>query len=642
MAWNDSLDQDSSAYKFASSESRRIRVVAGPGTGKSFALKRRVARLLEEGEVPERILTVTLTRTAAQDLRNEIKNLCVHGSEKVVATTLHSLCLNILGREDVTQYLGRVPRPLMDFEESLLLHDIVQSKSIKEKKILLNGFGAAWARTQAEDAGFAKNDLEIDFQRQMINWLLFHQSMLFEEMVFETFRYLRDNPHSQEYNRFSHILVDEYQDFNKAEQLIIDFLSQNSRLVAIGDDDQSIYSFRHAYPEGIRKFPTVHHDCENINFDCCMRCPKSVVHMASSLISYNSNRTLGDLKEYMPNPEGKVEILQFSTQEQEIKGLSKLIQDDINSGLIKPEDILVLVPSRHIGREFTEQLNTLGIESRSYFKESAIDAMNLRYNFEIYKLLIYPGDHVALRYLLGHGDNKFRSAAYSKLRFKIIDEGLDIFDFLENTNPDDEKEKQIKNMIKRYQIIKFDLNEAKNSLNEDRNNIVSVLMRDVVDGSEYFKLILQEAIDDTNPELEDKFWLKELHALIVEKLNPIEKTFDQEHVRVMSLHSSKGLSAKYVVVMSAVNGLIPRIDKTQSIPEQIEEGRRLFYVAITRCKGKMDDYHGKLIISTFSSISTAYAKQCGIKYGGKGYRTLTTTSRYIENLGKTAPAVIKK
>ena len=642
MAWNDDLDQNSPAYRFASSQSRRIRVVAGPGTGKSFALKRRVAKLLEEGGVPEKILAVTLTRIAAQDLRKEIDNLGVCGSDDVVATTLHGLCLKILGREDVIKFLGRVPRPLMDFEKRMLLHDIVPNKKVKDKEKLLSYFGAAWAKTPTEEAGFARSDIEKEFQRQMLSWMLFHRSMLFEEMVFETFRYLHDNPHSPEYDWFDHVLVDEYQDLNKAEQTIIDLLSQNSTLAVIGDDDQSIYSFRHAYPEGIRGFPNVHPNCEEIDFDHCMRCPKQVVSMASSLISHNPNRTLGDLKEHAINPNGHVEIFQYSTQEQEVKDLSEMIRDDIKNGQINPEDILILSPSRHIGREITDALNSFGVDSRSYFKESALDPKELQYNFEIFKLLIRPRDRVALRYLLGSGDATFRSVAYRKLMNKVNGDGTDIFDFLENTLPDDEKDTQIRNMILRCRNIKSELDAARDLLVEDRQNIVSILMKNAPDEkSDYFELILQEAIDEADPKLEDAAWLEELHSIIVEKLKPIENTFDKKHVRVMSLYSSKGLSAKYVVIMSAVNGLIPFIDKTKSVPEQMEEGRRLFYVAITRCKGKANGYHGKLIISTFSSMSTGYANQHGISHGS-WHRTNTATSRYIQDLGETAPKVVKK
>ena len=96
MSWENGLDRESSAYRFAADNSKVIRVVAGPGTGKSFGLRRRIARLLEEGQDPAKILAVTFTRTAAQDLKKEIQAIGIEGVDKVLATTLHSFCLGLL------------------------------------------------------------------------------------------------------------------------------------------------------------------------------------------------------------------------------------------------------------------------------------------------------------------------------------------------------------------------------------------------------------------------------------------------------------------------------------------------------------------------------------------------------------------
>src|ERR1043165_4160417 len=111
LAWNDNLDPESEAFSIASSENERIRVVAGPGTGKSFAMKRRVARLLETGVDPSSILPVTFTRVAAEDLHRELVAMDTLGADQLKATTLHSLALRILARNHVLDTTGRTPRP---------------------------------------------------------------------------------------------------------------------------------------------------------------------------------------------------------------------------------------------------------------------------------------------------------------------------------------------------------------------------------------------------------------------------------------------------------------------------------------------------------------------------------------------------
>ena len=116
MSWSDGIGVDSPAYVIAASQNARIRVVAGPGTGKSFAMKLRVARLLEEGIEPTKMLPVTFTRVAAEDLHRELVGMNVQGCDQLKGTTLHSLSLRMLMRNHVLTATGRVPRPLNDFE----------------------------------------------------------------------------------------------------------------------------------------------------------------------------------------------------------------------------------------------------------------------------------------------------------------------------------------------------------------------------------------------------------------------------------------------------------------------------------------------------------------------------------------------
>lgn len=198
MAWNDDLDPESPAYGIAEDKSARIRVVAGPGTGKSFALKRRVARLLEEGVRPKRILPVTFTRVAAEDLHRELVSLGIEGSENLHGRTLHSLGLSILRRSHVLESTGRVPRPLNQFEIEPLLCDlptIFGGKRDRGKR--MRAYEAAWARLQHEEPGFAQDDLDVDFEQQIVNWLIFHEAMLIGEIIPEVYRYLRDNPKAE-------------------------------------------------------------------------------------------------------------------------------------------------------------------------------------------------------------------------------------------------------------------------------------------------------------------------------------------------------------------------------------------------------------------------------------------------------------
>lgn len=291
MAWDTNLDPQSPAYQIAADNSRYIRVLAGPGTGKSFALKRRVARLLEGGVAPTRILPVTFTKVAAEDLHRELINMGVPGCEQIRGSTLHSLGMRVLSIQNVLAVTGRVARPLNRFEMEPLLYDLPNSfgkKRAREKRI--RAYEAAWARLQHDQPGFAQAAADVDFQNVLVAWLLFHKGMLIGEIIPELYRYLRNNPAAPERSLYDHVLVDEYQDLNKAEQAVVDLLSTNAALCVVGDDDQSLYSFKHAHPEGIRRFPQTHLDCAEHALLDCYRCPTGVVAIANALIGHNVDR----------------------------------------------------------------------------------------------------------------------------------------------------------------------------------------------------------------------------------------------------------------------------------------------------------------------------------------------------------------
>jgi DNA helicase-2/ATP-dependent DNA helicase PcrA len=159
MAWDEGLDKNGVAFKIASATDQRIRVIAGPGTGKSYAMKRRVARLLEEGVPAKRVLAVTFTRVAAEDLHRELQKLSVPGCDSLEGQTLHSLAMRILARQHVLQSVGRTPRPLNNFEQKAMFSDIAPLTGGKKKcRAHVEAYEAAWAQSQGDQPGFPKTE----------------------------------------------------------------------------------------------------------------------------------------------------------------------------------------------------------------------------------------------------------------------------------------------------------------------------------------------------------------------------------------------------------------------------------------------------------------------------------------------------
>lgn len=186
-------------------------------------MKRRVARLLENGQDPSRVLAVTFTRNAAADLIDDLHGLDVPGCEKVQACTLHSFCFSLLQRQDVFTHLGRVPRPLvtfpkagsLQFEASPMLADLIERNPAfggkRDCTKRIRAFEAAWARLQSETPGGPGNEIDRQFQYGLIDWMRLHKAMLIGEIVPLAVRFLHDNPASNVLSTFDHIIVDEYQ-----------------------------------------------------------------------------------------------------------------------------------------------------------------------------------------------------------------------------------------------------------------------------------------------------------------------------------------------------------------------------------------------------------------------------------------------
>jgi ATP-dependent DNA helicase UvrD/PcrA len=277
--WNEGLEGP--AVDVAGAPETTLRVDAGPGSGKTFALMRRACRLLEEGVDPRRVMAATFTRTSATDLKKALRALGVDGADSIRAVTLHGYSFGLLKRDDVFGWTQRHPRALLDFEQRFLLEDLVDPRfgGIRLKEERLHAFFADWARLQSEVPGWPDDPVDQAFHQALLAWLRFHRAMLIGELISLASAYLRNNPLTE----LDHVLVDEYQDLNRAEQQLVDLVAAGAALAVVGDEDQSIYAFRNAHPEGMQDFRNTHPGTRDIELLMCRRCPPNIVAMANSL-----------------------------------------------------------------------------------------------------------------------------------------------------------------------------------------------------------------------------------------------------------------------------------------------------------------------------------------------------------------------
>jgi DNA helicase-2/ATP-dependent DNA helicase PcrA len=635
MPWNDELDPQSPAYGIAAAAARFVRVVAGPGTGKSFALKRRVARLLEEGGNPQRILPVTFTNVAAEDLQREMLLVGVPGCEEIRGSTLHSLCMRILSHQNVLEAISRVPRPLNRFEMEPLLYDLPNSfgnKRARAKRI--RAYEAAWARLQHETPGHAQSAQDQAFEVALIGWLRFHRGMLIGEIIPYVYRYLRDNPAAPERALFDHILVDEYQDLNKAEQGVIDLLGADAEVCIVGDDDQSLYSFKHAYPAGIREYNATHQPIEDHAVLECRRCPTRIVEMANALISHNVDREPRHLVPRAANGHGEVSILQYDTLETEAVRIAEQVDDLINNRGYRPQDILILAQRRSVGNPIHDALTGRNIPSKSYYQEGLIDNAVAQERLAILKLFIDSGDRIALRWLLGYGSNDFRKNAYARLRTYCEQNGVEPWDALAQLAAGNFRIPYTQPLVDRYRSISGELESLRR--HTALTDFTPAWLQNQVDENDPFHiLVLDLALSVETPD--------DLLDAVIQAVSQPDIPPDVTEVRIMSLHKSKGLSSPVVIIAGCVEGLLPTANDPDLTAAEnaaaLEEQRRLFFVGLTRVKADpANNRPGVLILTSSRSMSLADAMQSGIRPARVVYgRANVHASRFIQELGPTAP-----
>lgn len=635
MSWSEGLS--GTPLEIARTPDTPLRVMAGPGTGKTFALMRRVARLLEQGEDPQRILVCTFTRNAANDLQQELAALDVPGAQRVKAGTLHAYCFGMLAREDVLTLTGRVPRPLLQFEQRFLEEDLKGGNfgGLRDVRERLEAFNAAWARLQSEDPGWPRNPVDQRFHAELLDWLKFHQAMLVGEIVPEALRYLRDNPASPDRNAFDHVLVDEYQDLNRAEQETLDLLAGEGAMTVVGDEDQSIYSFKYAHPEGVATFDRTHPGTHDEGLEQCRRCPKLIVRMANHLIRKNRGRTPRRLQAQDSNPQGEVYVVQWQNMAAEANGIAQFVEQRIATGSVSAGKILVLSPRRQFGYEIRDALTNLGTPAHSFFHEEALEGnpkhvheSEAQQSFSLLTLLSNPNDRVALRCLCGFGVSTLASSPWARLRTHCADTDETPYEALERIASGHASLPYTSRLVTQFSELKRRVDELQDLMGQD---LTDELFPDNASWAEPFRELaggIEEA--DYEPQ--------ELRDVIRVGVTQPELPTDVDYVRIMSLHKAKGLTADLVIVVGCLQGLMPFVKTGLSRSQQLsalQEQRRLFYVAVTRTRQT-------LVLSSVASLPRDLAYQMGARvHRGNATHARTIASQFLGELGPARPEAVR-
>ncbi len=630
--WGDSLEGQ--AKEIVESESPRLCVQAGPGTGKSFCMTRRLLRLIQQKRVqPHQILAVTFTRTAATDLRKALEGTLGEKYRSFRASTLHSLCFNIVEEQRFLEVRQRNPRFLLtvtkagclNFEAAPMLSDLkaenADYKGAREQSKQIKEYEAMWAKQQADPLGTPGDGLVAAYGTSLLNWLKFHKGMLVGELVKEAYEFMSAEPDSLWRKKFKAILVDEYQDLNKLDQSLIDLLCQEADTIAsvVGDLDQSIYSFRCAHPEGLQEY-AAKDGVEARTMEKSRRCPTTHLSAAQNLIAQNTKKAT-EYPTALPDAKaGEISVRRWADRETEVAGVVSFVQHCIAQG-VEAGEILVMVPSRVIGKDIRRALNTAGVEAQSYFAEEQLEDEGAQKAFTLLTLLANKNDRISLRTWLGAWSTNHRSGSYKKLRDYCEANNVELWSTLEAVSKGELQIAGITALTTSFTLLLTELDKLKDLKGTP---LLDAIFPEDAEWAEDIRVLAADSLTDETT-------ATELHETLVDSITQPVMPTEVSHVRVMSLHKSKGLTARASVIAGAVEGLIPRpydADKSfLTASDHTEEQRRLFYVAMTRSTEYM------LICSpVLVDLQFAYGYQLPGARQGAQYRT--TVSSFVTSLGQ--------
>lgn len=594
-----------------------VLVIAGAGSGKTRVLTYRIAYLLKRGIKPNNILALTFTNKAAGEMKERIARLAGTETARYLwMGTFHSIFARILRQEG--EKLG--------YQQNFTIYDANDSKSLVraiikdmqlDDKVYKPGAIASrissaknnliTASSYAADSGYAEADksnkipLFAEIYRTYQERCFRSNAMDFDDLLLNTNILFRDFPAVLELyqKRFGYILVDEYQDTNYSQYLIVNKLAaKHQNICVVGDDAQSIYSFRGARIENILHFKNDYPKHKIFKLEQNYRSTQTIVNAANGVIANNA----GQIKKtvYSKNEPGdNIAIFQATTDIEE--GI--LISADINKKKRSLDlgwnDFAVLYRTNAQSRIFEETLRKNNIPYKIYGGQSFYERKEIRDVLAYFRVAINHNDEEALRRIINYPKRGIGDITVDRLREISRQNGSSLWDtivkahlhhssfnsgtvsrlnqFVETveklSSGLNEKEAYTKAVeIVGIAGIKRDLRESREI--EDLNRIDNI--DELLNG---IKIFTEDALTNGDPSLLGNYM--ERVALLTDQDNEKEGDFDK--VTLMTIHSAKGLEFKQVYIVGFEDSLFPSPMSTGSVKE-LEEERRLFYVALTRAK----------------------------------------------------------
>ena len=579
-------------------------IVAGAGSGKTKVLTSRIAHIIKEKKAfPNQILSVTFTNKAAKEMQNRVSSIL--NSEAMGLSwlgTFHSICAKLLRKHAPAARLTSNFTIIDTDDQVRLVKNICKAENIDIKQLAPKYILSIIDRWK--NKGFYPHEVIINkndiYEKAVLPlYKIYQQKLLdlnacdFGDLILHVVKILEKNSDIREIysNNFKYILVDEYQDTNYIQSRWLYLLSEKHKnLCCVGDDDQSIYSWRGAEIKNFLEFDKVYKNSKVIRLEENYRSSQNILSVASNLIANNQNRVGKTLKTTMEEGD-LVKLNCFKNGKDEAIGISDEIEKKIKKKY-SFNNIAILVRAIFQTREFEERFLKIGLPYRILGGTKFYERTEIKDCVSYLRLIHQPKDDLAFDRIV---NNPKRSIGESTI--KLIHE----FSKENSVSLEVSSKKLIeKNLIKPKTKIGLSsflllMDKWRNDINIKKINHVKLLQL-VLDESGYSAMLKNKKDLENENRLEN---IKELLSAMKEfeglenflehvaLATSIDQDWDGEKVNMMTMHGSKGLEFDVVFLPGWEEGLFPH---QKSIEEKgqngLEEERRLAYVGITRAKKK--------------------------------------------------------
>ena len=600
-------------------------VLAGAGSGKTRVLTTKVAYLVNEiGVEPYNILAITFTNKAAKEMKERVIGMLGPDAYRIQISTFHSLGL-LLVRENYDKLGFDKNFTILDSDDSLtiikkILKDMNLDPKVYNPRGIRNKISSA--KNELMDSKYYSRFANSEYEEIVLSVfekyeqrLKKNNSLDFDDLLLFPIKLFKENPDILEkyQERFKYILVDEYQDTNEAQYRLIKMLGSRYRnICVVGDLDQSIYGFRGANYRNILNFEKDYPDATVIPLEENYRSTGNILNVANDIIKNNKHRK--DKNLWTKNGDGpKIRYHRAFDEKDEAYFVMNEIKKLIISGVSR-DNIAVLYRTNAQSRNMEEALLKENIPYKVVGSFYFYNRKEIKDLISYLKLIYNSNDDISLMRVINVPKRQIGPKTVENLSMKAIEKGISIYEAIESG-----KELQFKNIIEEIKKKSEDLSLTelvdlvleKSGMKAELENTKTIESEIRLENLEEFKSITKN-FEENNGVISLEEFLLEIS--LVSDIEEHKNSSDV--VTLMTIHSAKGLEFDHVFLIGLEEGLFPHTNSMDS-PDEIEEERRLCYVAVTRAKKTLTLVNAKrrmLYGNTNSNLPSRFVNEISDDY----------------------------